>query len=274
MQDSMDPEELRQRVGQALQEACLDGRLASALESVCLDSARTRLRQALLQATEDGRLADALVLARSAAAGRRASDAQVAEAVAQVVGDSSAHASGELLRARARDMLFQAAADGTLASALDEMSRQRGQRELEEYEVLRAQARETLLRAAEDGTLEPSLRAAVAERQSQEMVRLRFQARQALIRAASDGTLESLSSRARRNVGQQVERIMEEARARGRQACSDTGAACTCSVCLDSLKPDDDVCTLRCFHSFHGDCIEHWLWSRQTCPNCRLPCLV
>jgi hypothetical protein len=42
-----------------------------------------------------------------------------------------------------------------------------------------------------------------------------------------------------------------------------------CSICLDALPAEPK--TMRCGHSFHGDCLADWLLTkgRVTCPNCR-----
>lgn len=42
-----------------------------------------------------------------------------------------------------------------------------------------------------------------------------------------------------------------------------------CSVCLESFGDMDLACELKCFHFFHGKCIENWMASHGTCPLCR-----
>ena len=43
-----------------------------------------------------------------------------------------------------------------------------------------------------------------------------------------------------------------------------------CPVCLENMKRGDHNLTwLPCTHVFHADCVEDWLRSNRTCPNCR-----
>ena len=45
-----------------------------------------------------------------------------------------------------------------------------------------------------------------------------------------------------------------------------------CSICLDGLKYDVVLCGLPCKHSFHHECIMHWLNQyNHLCPLCRWP---
>jgi hypothetical protein len=47
----------------------------------------------------------------------------------------------------------------------------------------------------------------------------------------------------------------------------------TCSICLESILPTTisslQLKTLPCCHKFHRECINNWLSSSLTCPNCR-----
>lgn len=43
-----------------------------------------------------------------------------------------------------------------------------------------------------------------------------------------------------------------------------------CSICLDSIHPDDQVIT-TCNHIFHKHCLEPWLEQNKTCGYCREP---
>ncbi|KAM7277218.1 hypothetical protein ACFE04_019084 [Oxalis oulophora] len=43
-----------------------------------------------------------------------------------------------------------------------------------------------------------------------------------------------------------------------------------CAVCLSVFEEGEEVRQLpRCKHSFHGDCIDMWLYSHHDCPLCR-----
>lgn len=42
-----------------------------------------------------------------------------------------------------------------------------------------------------------------------------------------------------------------------------------CSICLEKYKVNDKIMDLNCRHSFHKDCINHWLKNNNTCPQCR-----
>jgi len=41
-----------------------------------------------------------------------------------------------------------------------------------------------------------------------------------------------------------------------------------CSICLDSVNPNDWVKTLGCGHDFHRDCIDQCLKTTKKCPCC------
>ncbi|XP_010912670.1 RING-H2 finger protein ATL58 [Elaeis guineensis] len=43
-----------------------------------------------------------------------------------------------------------------------------------------------------------------------------------------------------------------------------------CSVCLGEYQPNDRLQRIpQCGHTFHVDCIDHWLTTNTTCPLCR-----
>lgn len=47
----------------------------------------------------------------------------------------------------------------------------------------------------------------------------------------------------------------------------------SCTICLDTYKKDDDICTSlngQCSHIFHFKCIQGWLLTRDSCPMCRV----
>lgn len=50
--------------------------------------------------------------------------------------------------------------------------------------------------------------------------------------------------------------------------------SCRCSVCLADYQAEDRLQQIpACGHTFHMDCIDHWLTSHSTCPLCRLSLL-
>ncbi|KAJ8004019.1 hypothetical protein DPEC_G00154450 [Dallia pectoralis] len=61
---------------------------------------------------------------------------------------------------------------------------------------------------------------------------------------------------------------------RRRNVLSLSDADCVCLICHGDLhRRGGGVRELHCSHSFHIECIEEWLWRKQTCPTCcvRLP---
>ena len=50
-----------------------------------------------------------------------------------------------------------------------------------------------------------------------------------------------------------------------------TGDGSACSICLNELKNNDDICS-QCANFknlFHEDCLKMWLKVRKNCPLCR-----
>ena len=46
-----------------------------------------------------------------------------------------------------------------------------------------------------------------------------------------------------------------------------------CPICFeifDELEDTSLLCTLRCGHSYHKECLTNWLSKDNTCPNCRV----
>ncbi|OAG00055.1 uncharacterized protein CC84DRAFT_358379 [Paraphaeosphaeria sporulosa] len=42
-----------------------------------------------------------------------------------------------------------------------------------------------------------------------------------------------------------------------------------CVICLEGIRPEDDVRALHCGHCYHGECFDRWyLSSRGFCPLC------
>jgi hypothetical protein len=44
-----------------------------------------------------------------------------------------------------------------------------------------------------------------------------------------------------------------------------------CSICLEPITADKVQCC-SCGHCFHAKCIQKWLETKTTCPNCRQSC--
>jgi hypothetical protein len=44
----------------------------------------------------------------------------------------------------------------------------------------------------------------------------------------------------------------------------------TCSICFEDFKSKDDVRVMKCpgKHIYHMKCIDIWLSTKKTCPNC------
>ena len=47
-----------------------------------------------------------------------------------------------------------------------------------------------------------------------------------------------------------------------------------CPICLEEFKPNEYKRTLNCHHIYHKRCIDKWIKVNNTCPVCRLNCLV
>lgn len=294
--DAVPGHELRARAVHAMLQAAADGTLASALLAVSQqhsERADAALLDEFAAAEADGTaLADVEENLESDGDQQMTHEefAQVHEPeqpVADEIFPTTAATDGEpqntlgessleALRVQTADALLRAVEDGTLQSALEAIRVQHEVHEQDQIEGLRARAASTLLQAAFNGTLMSALSAIRPERDSLED--LRRQAQDALMQAAQSGRLE-LALHAAGLQQRQVNRtnvpmIMQEARRRGRQlaaAGAEGGNLGMCTICLDWIMLQDDFCTLHCLHFFHSSCIEHWLHSRHTCPNCRVP---
>lgn len=44
-----------------------------------------------------------------------------------------------------------------------------------------------------------------------------------------------------------------------------------CTVCQSKFKEADKLCTLKCKHTFHYNCLRKWGQYKQDCPLCRVP---
>ena len=42
-----------------------------------------------------------------------------------------------------------------------------------------------------------------------------------------------------------------------------------CSICLNSIKEEEDTKKTKCNHLFHNECISRWLKIKSSCPLCR-----
>jgi hypothetical protein len=42
-----------------------------------------------------------------------------------------------------------------------------------------------------------------------------------------------------------------------------------CSICLNSIKKEEDTTKTNCKHLFHTECISRWLKIKTSCPLCR-----
>jgi hypothetical protein len=47
---------------------------------------------------------------------------------------------------------------------------------------------------------------------------------------------------------------------------SESSQDTACCICMCDYEQGDEVATLKCFHSFHKQCILKWLQSHVTCP--------
>ena len=44
-----------------------------------------------------------------------------------------------------------------------------------------------------------------------------------------------------------------------------------CTICLDEMKMLSNVVETQCSHRFHRECLDIWLSTNSSCPNCRRP---
>ncbi|KAM3585305.1 uncharacterized protein V6R79_013708 [Siganus canaliculatus] len=43
-----------------------------------------------------------------------------------------------------------------------------------------------------------------------------------------------------------------------------------CLICHNDLNQGSGTRELQCNHTFHKECIEEWLWRKQSCPTCHV----
>lgn len=66
---------------------------------------------------------------------------------------------------------------------------------------------------------------------------------------------------------------------RCRRQCNNSHGYChihsdDCPICLNNLASHDDVCKLRCGHTFHSGCLYQWNYQDCRCPCCRTAVLT
>ncbi|KAM3571229.1 hypothetical protein VYU27_006716 [Nannochloropsis oceanica] len=47
-----------------------------------------------------------------------------------------------------------------------------------------------------------------------------------------------------------------------------------CSICLADYEEGDTLCVLPCRHSYHDDCLDHWITAHSKCPLCNYDLLL
>ncbi|XP_036401961.1 leukemia NUP98 fusion partner 1 [Megalops cyprinoides] len=58
---------------------------------------------------------------------------------------------------------------------------------------------------------------------------------------------------------------------RSRNVMSLSDADDLCMICHENMRSCGTVVTeLHCSHHFHKECIEQWLWKKQSCPTCHI----
>jgi hypothetical protein len=50
---------------------------------------------------------------------------------------------------------------------------------------------------------------------------------------------------------------------------TDKDICMTCAICMETLKKDENIVTLKCMHQFHEDIFD-WLKKNRNCPICRM----
>ena len=45
-----------------------------------------------------------------------------------------------------------------------------------------------------------------------------------------------------------------------------------CAICTELFTGESTISALPCGHTFHGDCVDRWLYQSRTCPQCRNSC--
>eukprot|EP00624_Nannochloropsis_granulata_P006140 evm.model.NODE_44504_length_16067_cov_12.423352.4 len=47
-----------------------------------------------------------------------------------------------------------------------------------------------------------------------------------------------------------------------------------CSICLADYEEGETLCVLPCRHSYHDDCLDHWITAHSKCPLCNYDLLL
>ncbi len=42
-----------------------------------------------------------------------------------------------------------------------------------------------------------------------------------------------------------------------------------CPICIENIEYKENLYITYCFHKFHKECIERWLYIKKNCPICR-----
>ena len=82
------------------------------------------------------------------------------------------------------------------------------------------------------------------------------------------------SARVKRNTRRANGKLLEALPSKRLKKAEERGDA-VCAICLEALKANQTVMTLRCKHEYHRACILKWLKGCETpsCPQCKLPAL-
>ncbi|XP_078101665.1 uncharacterized protein LOC144514414 [Sander vitreus] len=57
---------------------------------------------------------------------------------------------------------------------------------------------------------------------------------------------------------------------RRRNVMSLSDAYSVCLICHNDLSRGSGTRELQCSHTYHKECIEEWLWRKQSCPTCHV----
>ncbi|XP_035263468.1 leukemia NUP98 fusion partner 1 [Anguilla anguilla] len=87
----------------------------------------------------------------------------------------------------------------------------------------------------------------------------------------SDQARSSLPDQRITTINELSETFERKLKFRTRNVMSLSDADTLCLICHDDMKSCGTVVTeLNCTHCFHKECIEQWLWKKQSCPTCHV----